>query len=86
MSKPRIVYFVQDTVTTDDGQYIPCIAVEGESGYHKTNWAWGSDYDIASKLCNARNGRQGISPKEANKIIIGTMSDPRRDNFGIKIK
>jgi len=69
----RMVYFVQQTVTDEEGNYIPCIAIEGEAGYYKTDWTCGKDLNLAEKLRDDRNTIMGISQKEAHKIILSTM-------------
>ena len=71
--RPRIVCFIQETERANDGGYLVCMAVEGERGFHRTDWNWGSDLVLAKKLCDERNEHQGISPKEAMDIILGTM-------------
>lgn len=73
-NKNRVVYFMQRTVTDKrTGQYVPCIAVEGERGYHRTDWQWGHDYEQAEKWCEERNMHMGITPQEALDIVLGTM-------------
>ena len=69
----KSVYFIQPTVKSNDGQYIPCIAKEGETGYYKTDWKWGKDIDVAEKLAEEKNTAMGISPEESMRIVIGTM-------------
>lgn len=69
----RMVYFIQPTLVTEDGQYIPCIAKENESGYYKTDWAWGSNLEEAEKLAAQKNASLGISEKEAMKIVLSSM-------------
>lgn len=73
VTEPRRVMFVNEAITTEDGEFIPCIAVEGERGYNKTDWAWGKDYEQAEKWCEERNTEQGIGKIEATRIVLGTM-------------
>lgn len=68
----RKVFFIQETVK-EDGEYVVCIAEEGTAGYHKTDWLWGSDKEVAQALCNERNEDFGISKKEAIKIVVSSM-------------
>ena len=68
----RLVYFINEAETTEDGQYIPCIAVEGETGCHRTDWDWGKDLEKARAWANQRNKRMGISLHEATKIQLAT--------------
>lgn len=69
----RLAIFVQETVVTPDGQYIPCIAEEGTHGYYKTNWYWGKDFNYAQCLAEEYNAKLGLTQQEALKIILGTM-------------
>lgn len=73
MSEQKVVYFIMETERTGDGQYIPCIAVEGEKGYHRTDWAWGTDKGEAQRLADERNQKMGIDRREAARIQLGTM-------------
>ena len=73
MTEHKSVYMILETVRADDGGYIPCIAVEGVSGYYKTDWNWGTDLELAKKCCNDKNEKLGFSPKEAYLIQCTTM-------------
>jgi len=76
MEEPRLVFFIMETETTDDGQYIPCIATEGEKGYARTNWAWGTDKEQAQELCDERNMETyGLTPQDAVRIQLATMQE-----------
>jgi len=72
-SNKRMVYFIQETVRTPDGGFIPCIAIEGESGYYPTDWDWGMDLSVAERCAKEKNERMDINDEEAQKIILGTM-------------
>ena len=69
----RMVYFIMETVVDENGNYIPCIAVEGERGYHKTNWQWGTDLETAEGCADELNKRMGYSKKESLLIQLGSM-------------
>jgi hypothetical protein len=69
----KMAMFIQQTVKSDSGQFIPCIAVEGTKGYNLTSWEWGTDYEAACQLAEDSNTKRGIDPIEAELIIIGTM-------------
>jgi hypothetical protein len=64
-------YIIQDTVKTVDGEFIPCIAIEGVPGYHKTDWHWGTDRGIAQECANDKNQQLGLS---ADRVIEITLS------------
>ena len=72
MSDDR-AYFIQDTVLDTDGGFIPCIAVRGEQGFHKTDWNWGTDREIAEQIAEEKNAAMGVSPKDAIMIVMSTM-------------
>ena len=69
----RFVYFVMDSVKDANNEYIALCAFEGQSGYHQTDWHWGTDYAKARQCAEALNARRGIAQKDADKIIAGTM-------------
>ena len=69
----RRVYFINQLERAEDGGYIPCIAVEGESGYYRTDWNWGSDLNIAEQIADEKNEALGFDKKTAVLIQLGTM-------------
>ncbi len=71
----RMVFFVLETNTNERGKYNALIAVEGEQGYHRTDWFWGTDLALAEKFAGDRNEMAGISKDEASKIIASTMRE-----------
>ena len=73
MADRKAVYFINELERDEDGGYIPCIAVEGETGYYKTNWNWGIDVDLANQIADEKNAVLGFTPKEACIILLGTM-------------
>lgn len=73
MKEQKECYFVMQTQINSQGEYRALIAKEGEKGYYVTDWFWGKDFKIAEQLADQKNARLGISKKEANKIILGTM-------------
>jgi hypothetical protein len=65
-----------------DGGYIPCVAIENEYGYYPMTgdegeyaspWNWGTDREIAQKLCDDKNKEMGLSQEDALKIIGSSM-------------
>lgn len=73
MPEKRMVYFINELERAEDGGYIPCIAVEGEQGYYKTDWNWGDDLSLANQLADEKNAALGFTPREAALIQLGTM-------------
>ncbi len=68
-----LCYFVQQTVTDKEGNYIACIAVEGERGYHLTDWTWSKNYKLAETCAEKKNEAMGIDKITAFKIVAHTM-------------
>lgn len=73
LQNKKVCYFIQETVKSQDGQFIPCIAVEGESGYFPTDWLWGKDIKIAEQCADEKNAALGISKKEAIILVLQSM-------------
>ena len=69
----RIVYFVQETVRDNKGNYIVCLATENEKGYNLLDYNWGKDKALAEELAEEKNIAMGIDKKESIKIICSTM-------------
>lgn len=69
----RLAYFILESVKDKEGNYIPCIAVEGRKGYYLTDWAWGKNIDIAEKAALEKNTEMGLTQADVDKIIFGTM-------------
>ena len=67
------VYFVQHTVRNSQGHFIPCIAVQGQTGYYKTDWSWDCDFETAQFLCAEKNAQIDITPKDAAHIVLSSM-------------
>lgn len=69
---PRLAYVITETEHDENG-YIPCLAVEGERGYHRTDWHWDCDLKMARELVDDLNKRLGLTKRDADVIIAGTM-------------
>ncbi len=69
----KVAYFILETVKTPAGEYIPCIAVENEPGYHKTDWNYGTNRLQAMAAITDLNTRLGLSEREATIIQLSTM-------------
>jgi len=79
MSDQKIAYVIIDTERTEDGQYIPCIVKEGETGYWKTDWAWGRDKAQAEEIAKQQNAKMGISNEEAMRLVL--QSFPKKEDI-----
>lgn len=69
----RVAYFVKESITNENGEYIPCIAKENEQGYYKTDWTWGTNFEIAEECANDKNEMLGLSRNDINDIIASTL-------------
>lgn len=72
-SEPRVAYFVNQAITDEHGEWIVCIAVEGERGYYKTDWHYNCAFQFAEATVAELNARLGVSELDATKIVLGTM-------------
>jgi hypothetical protein len=72
----RKAYFVMDAERDEKGDIIPCIAIEKEPGYFKTDWAWGKSLTEALKIAEKMNAKLGITKEDADKIVMSTMRIP----------
>jgi hypothetical protein len=69
----RLAYFVRDIERTKEGAYIMCVAVEGESGFYKLDWAWHCSLTRAKTETALMNKKLGLNEEKVNEIIISTM-------------
>lgn len=69
----RMAVFVLPAIRAEDGQFIPCIAKEGEPGYYPTKWRWGRDEVVAMRAADNLNMELGLSPREAIEIVASTL-------------
>ena len=69
----RVAYFVLESVTNAQGEFIALIAREGEPGYYKTDWTWGKDLELAEKAAARKNELLGLSQEDAYKIVLSSM-------------
>lgn len=72
-SNNRRAYDVLQTLTNEKGEYTPIICVEGEKGYYKTDWAWGTDFEFAHKIADKKNSALGLTKKDALIICASTL-------------
>ena len=72
-AKKRLCYNILETAISDDGQYIPTIVKEGESGYCLTDWLWGKDIEIARKCADKKNKALGLSCNDVDEIVLSSM-------------
>lgn len=73
LGKRKAAYFVLESQTNEAGEYNALLAVEGETGYYKTDWFWGKDVEEAELIARWKNEAMGISVEEAQKILLQSM-------------
>jgi len=66
---------------TSDGQYVPSVVVENESGHRpllgrgelSVPWRWGSDFEKAKQIAAEANEAIGVSPEDAIEIVASSI-------------
>jgi hypothetical protein len=72
--KPQLVaYVIIETEKDDNGEYIPCIVKDGEKGYYKTDYRYGTDYNHAKECVDALNRKLGLSEREVMRLSCESM-------------
>lgn len=69
----RSAYFISDLEKWPDGGYRGLIATEGEYGFIRTDWNWGSDKGDAQRACDKFNFTNNVGRKEAMIIQLRSM-------------
>lgn len=78
----RWCYWIAETCTHTDGQYIPCMIIEGESGYYpmsgdpakfQTPWLYGKDIKVARETVDSLNAQRGITKEIAKEIYDSSI-------------
>ncbi len=69
----RLCYTILETVTSEDGQFIPCIVKENEMGYFKTDWLWGKDLKLAQQCADEKNEGLGHTPEDVAIIVASSF-------------
>ena len=59
--------------TSTKNEYVPCVVIEGESGYHTTDWYWGDNFETAQKLADEYNDKLGITHEEVEDLKFHSM-------------
>lgn len=71
----RKAMYVDQTMEVSDGYFRPVIAVEGEKGYHLTNFRYGPSFRDAKAQVDEFNRELGLSPEDVLEIVISTMRE-----------
>jgi hypothetical protein len=69
----RLVFFLDQSMTDADGNFVPSLVEEGQPGHTPTNYRWGTDWEVAKAARDESNRRLGIEPNEALLIIAESM-------------
>jgi hypothetical protein len=62
-----------ETEVDENGEYIPCIVKENESGFYRTDWHWGKDIELARECAKQKNEALELSEKDVEQIIMSSM-------------
>ena len=74
MSRDRICYWLDETLTDKAGHYVPGLVVENESGYYEqTKVVLATDLATAKATVETLNADIGITPQDARDIITSSM-------------
>ena len=71
--KGKTCYFIMETERDEQGNFIPCIAKEGESGFWRTDWQWGKDKALAQECADDMNEKLGLTKTQAMIIQLRSM-------------
>jgi hypothetical protein len=72
-TESRLAVILLQTVVDEQGRIIPCIAVENQQGYYKTDWRWGTDWEMARGLAREYNDKLGLTEQDVIEIQLSTM-------------
>jgi len=72
-TEDQTCYFIMETETDEQGNYIPCIAKEGETGFYRTDWQWGKDLELARECADDMNEKMGVTKTQAMIIQLRSM-------------
>ena len=73
MTEKKHAIVILETVQDNDGNYIPCIVKEDETGYYTTDWEWGTDLKEANELAKEYNAKLGLTQEEACNLVLQSM-------------
>lgn len=82
----RFAFFIDITLHTPKG-FIPSFVEENEPGHWPMigrgelaePWYWGHDIATAKRICDEANAKLGLTPAEANDIVISSMAASNRE-------
>lgn len=61
-------YFISEDEKHGDGGYRALIVTDGEKGYRRTEWNWGTDTRMAQQTCDMYNAALHVSKATAAEI------------------
>ena len=76
----RLAYIILDTQKTEDGEFIPCVVKENESGYFVTDYHWGTDIKVAQRCARELNEKMGLTENDVIQILLSTMRSDKPFN------
>ncbi len=89
MSDPKRAIIIIETCRKEmvegcpkSAQYVPCIVVEGETGYYLTDWLWGNDFEVAKELADEYNAKLGLTPDDVFVLVAQSMRQEDSPYYG----
>lgn len=68
-----MVMTIVEGMNDENGEYIPCVVVKGQSGYYPTELRWGKDREGARKQAIEYNKKMGFNKREASDMVLNAM-------------
>ena len=69
----RLAYIIVDTQKDENGEFIPCIIKEDETGYYPTDYHWGTDKKVAQKCADDLNRNMGLTKEDVIDLLLGSL-------------
>lgn len=69
----EMVFTIVEGMNDENGEYIPCVVVKGQKGYHPTELRWGKDRNSAKRMAVEKNKQMGFNKRDASSMVISAM-------------
>ena len=76
----RRAFYVDQTMTGPDGQYVAALIDEGEAGYYSTTYTLGTDFEKAKAAVATMNEAWGLTPEDATAIVASSFAAHNREH------
>ena len=75
LANKAFCYYLDESMRNAKDEFVPCVIVENEPGYHPTDWTWGKDIEIARQCVREKNEKLGVTPKRMLEIVDSSMRE-----------